>query len=155
VGAMAISEVKMRLEALKHLLEEGELSTQEELREKLEKINFDVTQSTVSRDLRKLGAVRTADSEGRTVYRLHSEREPVIPSDDVVREIDSNGALIVIHTAVGCANLVARQLDRDRPDEILGTIAGDDTIFVAPSIATKTGIRDAIHAIYSCLNLTD
>ena len=69
---------KERLGALRKLLEEGELSTQEELREKLEKQEFAVTQSTISRDLRKIGAVRAVDGEGRTVYRLSEGLEPPV-----------------------------------------------------------------------------
>ena len=145
-----------RLEALKKLLHEVESSTQEELREKLEEQDFGVTQSTVSRDLRKLGAVRAVDNDGRTVYRLPVEREPTIPDaiTDLVLDVTTNGALIVIRTAVGSASLVARQLDRVRPEGLLGTIAGDDTIFVAPASLAKRDIRTTIQAIREALRGT-
>ena len=52
---------------------------------------------------------------------------------DLVRDIQANQSLVVIHTSPGSASFVARHLDRTRPAGILGTIAGDDTIFVAPS----------------------
>jgi transcriptional regulator of arginine metabolism len=133
-----------RLEVLKSLLEEGSLGTQDELREELEKRDFEVTQSTISRDLRRLGAVRALDPQGRTIYRLPSSEEAPIPSStggtfrNLVTDIEWNEALVVIHTLPGSASLVARQLDRERPAGILGTIAGDDTIFVAPPRRRKT-----------------
>ena len=148
-------DAKQRLEILRKLLEEGELSTQEELREKLEKQEFAVTQSTISRDLRKIGAVRAVDGEGRTVYRLSEELEPQAVAGsfgDLVREITTNGSLIIIHTAVGSASLIARRLDNVSPGGILGTIAGDDTIFVAPASVDPKEVKSTIRAIRDCLS---
>ena len=124
------------MDALRELLKVGSLSTQEDLRDKLERMHFGVTQSTISRDLRKIGAVKAIDPEGRTIYRLPEEEDaPIVTAtlSDLVREIQSNASLVVIRTTPGSASLVARHLDRMRPAGILGTIAGDDTIFVAPS----------------------
>ncbi len=138
---MAPLEGKSRLDALRRLLMQGSESTQDELREKLEKQSFPVTQSTISRDLRKLGAVKAVDTDGRTVYRMPDDVIAPLPVSstsllDMVSEIDTNGAIIVIHTSPGSASLIARHLDQVRPAGILGTIAGDDTIFVAPSAKT-------------------
>lgn len=150
---MPVRDAKKRLESLRDLLSEGELSTQEELAEKLRRLDFEVTQSTISRDLRKLGAVKAIDTEGQTVYRLPEEFEPPVSGTitDLVLEIVTNGSMIVIHTAVGSASLVARHLDRLEKDLVLGTIAGDDTIFVAPANTdpkllkqTMRAIRDAV-----------
>jgi transcriptional regulator of arginine metabolism len=138
--ALGSPEGRTRLGALRKLLDEGMLSTQDELRGKLEKQGYPVTQSTISRDLRKLGAVKAIDAEGRTVYRLpEAEAAPVTSSSlqDLVLDIQHNGSVIVIHTTAGSASLVARHLDHARPDGILGTIAGDDTIFVAPAQTGK------------------
>jgi transcriptional regulator of arginine metabolism len=131
-------EPKDRLQALRRLLDAGTLSTQDELREKLEKQTFKVTQSTISRDLRKLGAVKAIDPDGRTVYRLGDEVLAPVPAvagsiAALVVEIATNGSIIVVHTTPGSASLVARHLDHYRPGGILGTLAGDDTIFVAPA----------------------
>lgn len=131
-----LTESRSRLDALRELLKEGSLSTQEDLRDKLERMRFAVTQSTVSRDLRKIGAVKATDPEGRTIYRLPEEdAAPTMVGAlmDLVRDIQANQSLVVIHTSPGSASFVARHLDRTRPAGILGTIAGDDTIFVAPS----------------------
>ena len=145
-----------RLSALRELLSEGRLSTQDELRDELERRKFSVTQSTISRDLKRVGAVKTVDVQGRTVYRLSDELAgapvpaPVANSlRDLVSAIKHNGMMIVINTTPGSASLVARQLDSQKPAGILGTIAGDDTIFVAPVSAkaipeTLLAIEDAL-----------
>lgn len=131
---MNSGDAKSRLDALRKLLGQGSLSTQEALREKLEKIGYRVTQSTISRDLRKLGTIKALDSTGQTVYRLSDGGLPpskVASLADLVLDIRTNGVLLVIQTTIGSASLVARHLDQIRPGGILGTLAGDDTIFVA------------------------
>lgn len=142
-----------RFETLRKLLDSGFAGTQDELSEKLSAEGFEVTQSTISRDLRKLGAVKVIDESGRTVYRFQSASElPPLPTSslaDLVSNITSNGSIIVLHTHPGSASLVARHLDHFRPGGILGTLAGDDTIFVAPADARQ--IRPAIEAIRSSL----
>lgn len=115
----------------------GDLSTQEELVDELRSQNFEVTQSTISRDLRRLGAVKAIDPSGRTVYRLSEEASagPAAPTRSLkghLVDIDHNGSLIVIHTTVGSASMIARHLDTIKPKGVLGTLAGDDTIFIAP-----------------------
>jgi transcriptional regulator of arginine metabolism len=129
-----------RLQILKEILFEGSASTQDEIRDALEKRKFPVTQSTVSRDLKRIGAIKTIDAEGRTVYRLGEDLvaapfpAPVANSmKELVTDVTSNGMMIVIHTSPGSASLVARHIDSSLSGEILGTIAGDDTIFVAPA----------------------
>jgi transcriptional regulator of arginine metabolism len=155
--ATSISDSRERIEALRELLREGALSTQEELREKLEKKQFAVTQSTISRDLRKIGAIKATDPDGRTVYQLSEEfeasRTPVAPGSlgELIKEIETNGMMIVIHTAPGSASLIASHLDHYRPGGILGTLAGDDTIFVAP--ASMRSIRPTIKAIEQSMGI--
>ena len=147
---MAETESKSRATALRKLLGEGTLSTQDELREMIAKQGFDVTQSTISRDLRRLGAVKAIDPEGRTVYRMAIESlAPVTAGSlkDLISNIRSNGSIIVIHTSPGSASLIARHLDQQRPGGILGTLAGDDTIFVAPASASASEIRSTIRSI--------
>lgn len=138
-------------EALKDILKSGVHGTQEAICEELKTLGYKVTQSTVSRGLRKLGAVRATDSEGNTVYRLGEESAPLIGASlkDLVIDILSNGSIIVIRTAPGSASLVARHLDHTRPAGILGTIAGDDTIFIAPFSVQK--INKTIQAIEESL----
>lgn len=136
-----------RLQSLKEILSEGSASTQDEIREALVRRKFSVTQSTISRDLKRVGALKTVDVEGRTVYRLGDEvaASPAVPvpvansMNELVKNVQSNGMMIVIHTSPGSASLVARHLDSQFAAEVLGTIAGDDTIFVAPTDVKKTG----------------
>lgn len=131
-----------RLNALRELLAEGRISTQEELVEELRAQKFVVTQSTISRDLGRLAAVKTRDSSGRVIYKLPEDVAPAPVNADLkglLLDIEHNGSLIVIHTTPGSANLLARQLDTSKPEGILGTIAGDDTIFVAPNSPRKIG----------------
>lgn len=138
---MTKSVAKRRLNTLKELLAKSHASTQEDLVEELSKRNFEVTQSTISRDLRKLGAIKTLDQNSQTVYRLPEEvaNNALFSSlsRGIMQSIQHNGALIVIHTAPGSASLVARQLDEKKPNGILGTLAGDDTVFVAPASIKK------------------
>jgi transcriptional regulator of arginine metabolism len=140
---------RSRFGVLRKLLSAGSASTQEELRDALKEEGFDVTQSTISRDLRKLEAIKAIDARGRTVYRLSEDSAGAVgvtsSLKDHVMEIAHNGATIVIHTTPGSASLLARHLDKARPDGILGTIAGDDTIFVAP--ARLSAIKRTIVAI--------
>lgn len=131
---MGIPVYRKRLELLKKLLNQNNLSTQVELQNQLEKHGLKVNQSTISRDLRKLGTVKIVNQQGETVYRLSPEKTSPIGAaslSDLIIEIKNNHSLIVIQTTPGSASLLARHLDQTRPTGILGTIAGDDTIFVA------------------------
>lgn len=145
--------VSERLAVLKKILESGKNSSQEDVREMLELKGYDVNQSTISRDLRKLGAIKGTDSKGRTIYRLSeiSQEATFVNQSlgDLILNINHNDSLIVIQTTPGSASLIARQLDLLRPGGILGTIAGDDTIFVAPS--KEVSIRQTITAIRDSL----
>ncbi len=152
---MARTDSRERLQILRELLEREEASSQEQLREELERRDFDVNQSTISRDLRKLGASKMTDADGITTYRLANDPPPsgvVKGLADLIKSVEHNGAMIVINTDAGSAPLVARHIDTQRSDYILGTIAGDDTIFVAPSdvkqIASITkDIRRSLHML--------
>lgn len=149
------SDFQLRLDVLRNLLREGDSSTQEDLCEALRKNEFDVTQSTVSRDLRRIGAIKATDSDGQTVYRLPKEHQFLPPTvshnlGGLLIDIESNEHMIVLHTSPGSASLVARHLDSMRNSiGILGTIAGDDTIFIAPTSTRQ--IRNIIKRINEVL----
>ena len=134
---------RARRTQIRELIGGRTIATQEELRALLASRGHDVTQATLSRDLAQLGARRTAQPGGGTSYELPhaAPARPLLP--DLVRGVDDNGTLVVIHTAPGAAQVVASALDRARPAEILGTIAGDDAIFVAPArgVATQRLVR--------------
>ena len=131
-----------RMQVLRQLIRQGDASTQEELCSALKENKFDVTQSTVSRDLRRMGAIKATNTEGEIIYRLSEDhlqqaRRANHDVSTLVVEVQANENMIVIHTTPGSASLVAADLDRLRSSfGILGTLSGDDTIFVAP-IANK------------------
>ncbi len=119
------------------LLLTGKIQSQEELRERLSERGFQITQSKVSRLIHRLGALKTQNPWGELTYTL-----PEIPPppalyskvSDLIVAVKKNESMIVINTNYGAANIVARILEyHDVNREILGTIAGVDTIFIAPA----------------------
>jgi len=124
------------IDALKTLLSEGIAGTQEEIKNALQSRGIEVNQSKISRILRKIGAVKMVDEEGESVYSL--PRNGLPPSthsslSQLIVSIVANETLIVIHTNPGSAPLIGRLLDHQTQELfLLGTVAGDDTIFVVP-----------------------
>lgn len=96
-----------------------------------------VTQATASRDLEELGAVRGKGLDGRMVYQL--PKTPPVLLGERTLEIKSNGQMLVVKTAPGAAQLVASRIDSAIIQGVMGTIAGDDTIFVALEKASISG----------------
>ena len=116
------------------LLRRQAVSSQEELARLLRKHGEQVTQATLSRDLEELGAIRMREN-GRVVYRLPDE--PPAGEDwlqhmlmEFMLEVEASGNLVVIKTPPGGANAVARALDNTGVKDVIGTVAGDDTIMV-------------------------
>ena len=108
-----------------------------------------INQSKVSRMLTKFGAVRTRNTRMEMVYCLPGELSvpnTSSPLRNLVLDIDHNDLLIVVRTSPGAAQLIARLLDSvGKAEGILGTIAGDDTIFITPT--RNTDIQKLIHNI--------
>lgn len=124
--------------AFKNLLTQERFGSQSEIVDALKAQGFDnINQSKVSRMLTKFGAVRTRNTKMEMVYCLPSELSvpnTSSPLKNLVLDIDHNAVLIVIKTSPGAAQLIARLLDSiGKTEGILGTIAGDDTIFVTPT----------------------
>lgn len=128
------ADTRARRAEIRALIAGRPVATQEELRELLAAKGHAVTQATLSRDLAKLGARRAAGG----AYELPDATPRVPLLSDLVRQVDDNGSLVVIHTTAGAAQVVASTFDRARLPEALGTIAGDDTIFVAPTRGVTT-----------------
>lgn len=136
---------------IRELIASRPVATQEELRSLLADRGHDVTQATLSRDLAQLGARRAAQPGGGTHYELPDAPRSAPLLHDLVRTIDDNGTLVVVHTSSGAAQVVAGVLDRARLPEVLGTIAGDDAIFIAPARGVSTSrvirkLRDLVTA---------
>ncbi len=126
------------IKAFKILLKEERYSSQGEIVTALQEAGYkNINQSKVSRMLTKFGAVRTRNAKMETVYCLPVELSvpsTSSPLKNLVIDIDYNSALLVIHTTPGAAQLIARLLDSvGKAEGILGTIAGDDTIFITPA----------------------
>jgi transcriptional regulator of arginine metabolism len=132
-----MSAAQDRRDAIARLLRGHKVATQDELLRLVRAEGFEVTQATLSRDLARLGARRVSSPEGGTVYELGPEdpRDALGSLRGLVSAVSSNGALVVVRTQPGLAPAVARAIDLARLPEVLGTLAGDDTIFVAPAKA--------------------
>ncbi|HHW5575510.1 TPA: transcriptional regulator ArgR [Haemophilus influenzae] len=124
--------------AFKELLNQERLGSQSEIVDALKKQGFTgINQSKISRMLSKFGAVRTRNTKMEMVYCLPNELSvpnTSSPLKNLVLDVDHNAMLIIIKTTPGAAQLIARLLDSiGKSEGILGTIAGDDTIFVTPT----------------------
>ncbi|MGH2749103.1 MAG: arginine repressor [Actinomycetota bacterium] len=138
---------------LLRILREGRSASQRAIVEELRAVGHAVTQATVSRDLREMGATKIRMG-GRVVYRLPDELPKSQTGDLVARslartlrefaiDIQPAGSLVVLLTAPGHAAAVARAIDLADLTEVVGTVAGDDTIFVAtPDADTALRMRD-------------
>lgn len=130
-----------RLEALKMLISSMELSSQEEVLKELEKEGFKLTQATLSRDLKQLKVAKAASMNGKYVYVLPNEtmyRRVTTPrkATEMMQRsgyisVNISGQLAIVKTRPGYASALAYDIDNSDSPYILGSIAGDDTIFIA------------------------
>lgn len=118
-----------RLQATRRIVETKNISTHEELTRELKKLGYQVTQATVSRDISEL-SLRKVKKKGQNVYSLPEIEEVRKRLQDFATDIQFAENSIVIKTKPGAANGVAVSLDDVNYPEILGTIAGDDTILM-------------------------
>ncbi|MDE7140671.1 MAG: ArgR family transcriptional regulator [Treponemataceae bacterium] len=125
-----------RLKAIKQLIKNNRIANQDELLTRLKKNGFDVTQATLSRDLKLLKVGKVSDGNGGYIYTLPGDDErsesAQIFAQDFLRgyvSIDWSGNIVVIKTFGGHADSVSNALDCLNMDEILGTVAGDNCIF--------------------------
>lgn len=148
-------------ELLRRILREGSARTQLEIQRELEKQGEACSQPKISRLLHQIGAVKIIDNQGKTQYKLPHEtgllHELASPQEkNVIKQwvlsISANEVAIIIHTTPAAAMLVARSIDQNRQAlDVLGTIAGDDTILIIPKEIKK--ITQTIEVISKFLNL--
>ncbi len=128
---------KRRQNDLIALIHSEKIRTQEELTERLSQMGYPVTQATVSRDIKELKIIKTTDENGEICYCVpQADFKTDKPGTglgffkNMIHSIAVSLNIIVIHTAAGMAQGIAASVDRLGRPEILGTIAGDDTIMV-------------------------
>ena len=109
------------------------VNSQAELRRRLRARGFKASQATLSRDMAVIGAARAAGADGpRYLVDGDGGALPLDPVRRLVDGVDHSDTLVVVRTKASAASTVARALDEAHLDDVLGTVAGDDTVFVAP-----------------------
>ena len=147
-----------RLDAIKLIISSKEIGSQDELLQELSKEGYVLTQATLSRDLKQLKVAKAASMNGNYVYVLpnntmykrmteqHSVHEMMRYNGFI--SIEFSGNIAVIRTRPGYASSLAYDIDNREFDEILGTIAGDDTIMlVMREGCTRTDFKSALSLI--------
>jgi transcriptional regulator of arginine metabolism len=127
-----------RQRAIVDLLREGVARSQDEVAETLADAGFEVTQATVARDLEQIGAVKVK-REGKLGYVLAEKLgDRNWPADRLqrifvewVQAVETSGNMVVVRTPPGSAHLVGLAVDQSKLPEVVGTIAGDDALFIA------------------------
>ena len=130
------TEQTERRDTIRALLNDGPVGTQQDLVRRLSAMGLAVTQSSVSRDLKDLGAVKTSDGYELPNPGADGERELAAVAGLIRQTSPAGPHLLVIRTAIGAAQRVALALDRSGWPEIVGNIGGDDTVFVATASAS-------------------
>ena len=126
-----------RQTAILSIIERNDIETQEELANRLRERGYKVTQATVSRDIKELRLIKISGRRNTYCYARPGRHE-AITNDRMIRlltdstvDIDFAGQMVVVKTLSGSANVAAEAIDNMNWKEVLGTIAGDNTIFVA------------------------
>jgi len=134
-----MNSAQRRRDAVARIIRTRRISTQEELLEAMAEAGFQATQATLSRDLARLGARRASQADGGAVYELSDPEDGIAALRGLVEAVAANGSLVVVRAHPGSAPAVARAIDLAHLPDVLGTLAGDDTIFVAPSQQKRAG----------------
>jgi len=124
------------------LIEHQTVTSQEQLRELLGADGFTVTQATVSRDLDDLGAIKVQEADGVTRYALDPSSPDLVEArltrvlPEVLTSAEGSANIAVLRTPPGAAQYLASAIDHAAIPEVLGTVAGDDTVFIVTRTAT-------------------
>lgn len=143
---------KLRQGKIREVIRREEILNQQELQKQLELSGFEVTQATLSRDIRELGLVK-----GPKGYQENGEKQPLASEEQLrhlmrefLADIKASGNLVLLKTQQGCAQTVAIALDRMAWPEVAGTLAGDDTILAV--VAEGYRSQDVRKRIQSLIN---
>lgn len=147
-----------RLDYIKLIISSQEISSQEEILRQLQSYGFKLTQATLSRDLKQLKVAKASSMNGMYVYVLPHETmykriHKPLPPDEMIKQtgfisIKFSGNMAVLRTRPGYASSIAYNIDNANLPQILGTIAGDDTIFmVIAEQAERSDLMEALRGI--------
>ena len=117
------------------------IKTQRDLADQLQEVGYECTQATISRDIMEMGLVKSREG----YYVLPEEMRLIRMVSELVKEVRSAGNLVVVRTHSGGAASVSAALDRANLKGVIGTVAGDNTIFLATEDATSA--QEVEHAI--------
>ncbi|MFZ5688169.1 MAG: arginine repressor [Bacillota bacterium] len=141
----------LRQRKILEIITSSKIETQDELAHSLRKLGFIMTQATISRDIKELGLVKVPDPAGSYYYAVpqeiktsnSKERLRRLFIDNVVK-LDFSENLIIVHTLSGTAHAVAASLDKVEWPNVIGTVAGDDTILIVvkPKAAVEKVMRE-------------
>lgn len=147
-----------RHDCILEIIQEKAISTQEELQKELRKRGYEVTQATVSRDIRRLRLVKQQTEDGRNVYAVSTVREDrerdrlLRVLRDSVRSVESAQNILVIKTEAGMAMGSAAAIDGLSISGIIGCIAGDDTVMAV--LKTTVAAEEACWKLVQYLQLS-
>ncbi|MGK7311297.1 MAG: arginine repressor [Candidatus Longimicrobiales bacterium M2_2A_002] len=141
-----MSDRTRRLAAILRIVQQREIRSQNQLREFLAEKGLEVGQATLSRDIRELGIIRSAGVDGAPVYAVPPDISDPAPAFQRLMPalfLSAEGVdhFLVVRTLTGGAQPLAVAIDREEWDEVLGTIAGDDTILI---ILRSSDHRDTV-----------
>jgi len=139
------------------LINEKEIETQEDLAEELKKAGIKVTQATISRDIKELRLIKVTSKTGKYKYGTIQESQNSI-SDRLVRifknsiiTIETSGNLVIIKTIPGAAQICGSAIDSLQFNAIAGSIAGDDTVFIAVKDGEEE-VEELKESLYGLIN---
>ena len=118
------------------LIENHEIETQDKLASMLREYGYEVTQATVSRDIKELQLVKTLSSSGKYKYVVSKSEDGPIPARlidiyrSTVRSINKSGNIVLLKCLSGCANAAGEALDSMELNHVIGTVAGDNTLLL-------------------------
>lgn len=145
----------VRQSKILELINNNEIETQEELAEYLKDSGIDITQATVSRDIKELRLVKVMSKSGKYKYAAIGQNQDGITDrlinifKNSIVSIDVAGHLLVLKTIPGAAQISGSAIDNLGLEEIVGSIAGDDTVFVAISDIEK--VNEILEIFYKLL----
>lgn len=128
-----------RQEAIKMIISSHEIGNQDELLKELSEIGFELTQATLSRDLKQLKVAKAIASDGKYIYvlpnnimyrRFFEKTTGEVPVNNGFISLQFSGNIAVVRTRPGYASMIAFDIDNRNLSEVLGTVAGDDTIML-------------------------